>query len=336
MNAHTGGGAPWRVPTGGAVVASTLSSDTGYEITNPPETDRQPFQVHWFTGVTHLSAEDTFKHVHEVTGASFLSLLHGRQGYRSAYQTPEFPGLTVLCDPGDPDNMPPVCLVVPGESCEALGWQRLQTLSAPFKPTRVDLAFDDFPFTPLEAKQLILSGSVRTRAQRHTVKYHEDYSNTLTGDVEPSHTVSLGGRGSSQFFRCYNSRGFDRGELELKGPLAEAAYELLQSPLHQAREMALSFMRRFLDFVDPDTDINKSRQALLPAWAVWLDSVQKAILDLPPRPVQTLQTLWDWSKRQLAPVLAVLNTSDPLGFTSLLDHGATRWTAKHRLLLGSG
>lgn len=177
---------------------------------------------------------------------------------------------------------------------------------------------------------------MRTRAQRHTVKFHEDFANTRDDDLEPSHTVSLGGRGSSAFFRCYNSRGFDRGELELKGARAEAAFELLQAPIDQAREIAISFMRLFLDFVEPSTSTNKSRQALLPAWVAWLDHIQKAVIDLPPRPAQTLETLWDWSKRQLAPVLAVLNTSDPWAFTRLLDHGESRWTSKHRLLLGSG
>ncbi len=315
-------------------VTSTPLLTGGTKLQPPPQIDRQPFQVHWFTGVTHLSAEETFSHVHQVTGASFMVLPNGRMGYRSAYQTPELPGLAVLCDPGDPDNMPPICMVVPGDACEALGWQNLQTLTAPFKPTRVDAAFDDFPFSPREVKKLIFDGSVRTRAQRHTVKWHEDYANIEEGLI--GETVTLGSRGSNQFFRCYNSRGFVRGELELKGELAELAYELLQSPLDQAREIALSYMRRFLDFVDSESNTNKSRQALLPAWAAWLESVQKAALDLSPRPVQTLERLWDWSKRQLAPVLAVLNASDPLGFASLLDHGETRWRTKHRLLLGAG
>jgi hypothetical protein len=285
--------------------------------------------------VTDLSAEDTFNHLHDVSGASFFALPFGRMGYRSAFQAAELPGLMVLCDPSNPDTMPRVCIVVPGESCEALGWQGLQALSAPFKPTRVDLAFDDFPFSPGEVKALILNGSVRTRAQRHTVKWHEDYSEIEAGLI--AETVSLGGRGSSAFFRCYNSRGFDRGELELKGPRAEAAYELLQSPLHLAREMAIGFIRAFVDFVDPLSSSNKSRQAPLTRWLFWYLKVQKAVVELPPRPVQTLERVWTWFDKQLASMVAVLSESDSSRFNaSLVGARDRRWTAKHRLLLGAG
>jgi len=256
-------------------------------------------------------------------------------GYRSAYQAVELPGLMVLCDPGDPDNMPPICLVVPGESCEALGWQGLQALSAPFKPTRVDLAFDDFPFSPSEVKALILNGSVRTRAQRHTVKYYEDFAKTDEGNLEPSQTVSLGSRGSSAFFRCYNSRGFNRGELELKGERAVAAYELLQSPLDLAREMAISFMRGFVDFVDPDSDSNKSRQECLLRWMVWFRWVARSKFQLPPRPAQTLERVWTWFERQLSPILGVLFHDDSGRFLDSVEQAEqTRWTDRHRLLLG--
>jgi DNA relaxase NicK len=252
-------------------------------------------------------------------------------GYRSAFQAVELPGLMVLCDPSDPDTMPRVCMVVPGDSCEALGWERLQALSVPFKPTRIDLAFDDFPFSPAEVKSLILSGSVRTRAQRHTLRWHEDYSDGL------GETVTLGGRGSGQFFRCYNSRGFDRGELELKGARAEAAYELLHSPLPQAREKAISFMRGFLDFVDTSTSTNKSRQVCLLRWMVWFRWVKRVRFQLPPRPVQTLEGTWNWMGRQLAPILAVLDSRDSSRFSDVLEIARSRrWTAKHRLLLGAG
>lgn len=314
----------------------TPPTDRGYQITTPPETPRQPFQAHWFTGVTHLSSEDVFSHLYDVTGATLFALPHGKNGYKSHYQTPDLPGLSVLCDPGDPDNMPPVCLVVPGDSCEALGWERLQALSSPFKPTRVDLAFDDFPFTPSEVKSLVLTGSVRTRAQRHTLKAHEDYKDTTDDNLTPHDTVSLGGRGSSQFFRCYNSRGFTRGELELKGDMAVAAYELLQSPLDQAREIAISFLRRFIDFVDPDSDSNMSRRFVLPRWRRWFLAVQKAVIHLPPRPVQTLQRSWDWMERQLSPMLAVLSDVDMQRFyESIYQSKMTRLTPRHRLLLGS-
>lgn len=311
--------------------SSAPLTDRGYYVTSE---SRQPFQVHWFTGTGYLSAEDTLQHVYDVAGASFVVRRFGSMGYKKAYQAVELPGLMVLCDPGDPDNMPPVCLVVPGESCEALGWQRLQALSAPFKPTRVDLAFDNFLFSPSEFKALVLGGFVRTKARRRTLKAHEDYDQYDEAGC-PADTLSLGGRQSSAFFRCYNSRGFNRGELELKGDRAVAAYELLQSPLEQACEKAVGFLRLFIDFVDPDSDLNMSRRSLLPAWAAWLDGVLKAVVDLPARPVQTRERVWKWFNRQLAPMVAVLRGSDPDRFESeLLGAQGRRWTSKHWVLLG--
>lgn len=305
----------------------TPPTDREYQITEQP---RQPFQVHWFTGTAYLSLAEVGHELTRLAGANLLEQRFGRMGYRRAHQAVEFPGLTVLSDPGDPDNMPPVCIVVPGESCEALGWQRLQQVTAPFKPTRVDLAFDDFPFTPQEVKELILSDQVRTRAQRHTLKWHEDYSTGALGE-----TVTIGGRGSNNFFRCYNSRGFDRGELELKGDLATSAYELLQAPIDQAREMAISFLRRFIEFVDNSSSTNKTRQDPLPRWVAWYQHVQKALIDLPARPVPTLQRAWTWFERQLAPMVSLLAEHDLTKLHEKMHEAEARWTDRHRLMLGS-
>lgn len=307
----------------------TPPSDRGYEITKRSK----HFQVHWFTGTTELPVDEVLSYVHEVSGASFLVLPYGRQGYRSAYQALELPGLVVLHNPGA-DNMPPVCLVAPGEACEALGWDGLQKLSEPFKPTRVDFAWDDFPFTPREAKRLVLRGSVRTRAQRKTAKWHEDYKRIGLGEI--GETFSFGGRASEQFLRCYNSHGFDRGELELKGDLAAAAYEVLQGPVQEACAAALGFLRRFIDFVDPSTDVNKSRQQLLPEWAAWLLKVEKAVLDLTPRPVDTLERVSNWFTRQVAASAALLRRAyGPDALDQLISDGEQRWTRRHRLMLGA-
>ncbi len=312
----------------------TPPTDRGYKITQPP---KSPFQAHWFTGTTELSVDEVLEHVHAATGASFLACRFGRQGYRAAYQAVELPGLVVLFEPGEPETMPPVCVVIPGESCEVLGWERLQKLTAPFKPTRVDFAFDDFPFCPAEVKRLVLGGAVRTRAKRRTLKWHEDYAKTDKNRVSVGETVTLGGRGSSQFFRCYNGRGFSRGELELKGPSAEAAYDLLQLPLDQARTVAITFMRRFLDFVAVSSARNMSRRKLLPAWAAWLEGLGKAVVELPPRPADTLERAETWIKSQVLAIAAVLRKAyGPVAFDRFISCGESRWTNKHRLMLGSG
>lgn len=312
----------------------TPLTDRGYEITALP---RDPFRVHWFTGVSYLAADEVRGYVADSAGVdcAFTVLRFGRMGYRSAHELNGVPGLLVLSEPGEPDTMPPTCVVVPGEACEALGWDRLRALSSPFKPTRVDLAFDDFPFTPSEVKSMVVGGSVRTRAQRATLMYHEDFKDTTDDDLTPHHTVSLGSRGSSAFFRCYNSRGFDRGELELKGFRAVAAFDLLQAPLYLARDLAIGFLRAFIDFVDPSTDTNKSRQAPLPKWLFWYRSVQKAQVELPPRPVLTLRRAWDWVEKQAAPLAALLASADVTRFHRMLLHAENRWTDRHKLLLAS-
>lgn len=303
-------------------------SDRGHEITS----DRKPFQVHWFTGVTELPIDEVLDYVSGICGATLVPLSYGRQGYRSAYQAVELPGFMVLHEPGA-DNMPAVCVVVPGESCEVLGWDNLRELSAPFKPTRVDLAFDDFPFSPREVKKLVLNGYARTRAQRHTVKWHEDFAEIEDGII--GETVSLGSRGSNNFFRCYNSRGFDRGELELKGAMAVAAYELLQASISKARTMAIGFLRNFIDFVDPSTDTNKSRQAPLPRWLFWYRLVKKARVELPPRPVQTLDRLWTWFEKQLSPAVSLLASADISRLHESMHQAEQRWTMQQKGMLGA-
>ncbi len=300
-------------------------TDRGAKITALVHTPRPPFQVHWFNGVCELPIEDLLEHAHGLTGCTFVRLPRGRWGYLSAYQAPELPGMVLLFEP-TADEMPRCCLSLPGEACEVLGWDRLGSLTAPYKPTRVDFAFDDGPLTPKRFEYFVQHGYARTRARRNRMQVHHDYSPT------GGHTATLGTRQSSRFLRVYDRRGFNRMELELHDGYAEACYELLHIDPDRARAAALAMLRQFVDFIDPTDDKNRTRCRLLPWWEKWLRDVEKALVKLPPVPKMTQARAYAWMEKALSPVLSALRAASPSRFEEIIRDGVSRWTPKHASL----
>jgi hypothetical protein len=127
-----------------------------------------------------------------------------------------------------------------------------------------------------------------------------DWRSSPTGD-----TFYMGSRQSTQFARCYNSRGFTRFEIELKQERAAQTMTALceGSPLSSTLGAAIA---QFVKFVDLD-DTNRHRCTVLPFWQKFLDTLgtTDAVTRLDPRPEPSVERLKDWIEHQVAPSLAV-------------------------------
>src|SRR5690606_23879499 len=99
--------------------------------------------------------------------------------------------------------------------------------------SRLDVAVDGCPFTPVDLRDAWRSGQVRTRAKVPDDAREDRQWRTSAWRSDPvGDLFTMGARSSSQYARCYDSRGFTRLELELKDRTAElAAVQLLDGDL---------------------------------------------------------------------------------------------------------
>jgi DNA relaxase NicK len=231
-----------------------------------------------------------------------------------------------------------VCIDVPGEACEQIGTDGVAwVLAEPeWTCTRIDVAIDGAPFTPVEVREAWRGGDVRTaarfpkdaRADRlwRTSEWKENH----TGDV-----FSMGARTSGQYVRCYDRRGFTRIEVEIKGDAAPAAAAVLGACLADRDELAFSeaaigLLRRFVDFVDAGADSNISRAPMLEWWADFVGDTARMRLWLGERVVGSAIEMLEWALHQTAPVLAVLTqVFGPTVLHDLAKDGRSRWRRRH-------
>jgi DNA relaxase NicK len=298
--------------------------------------------IHWMTGTVLPDAEtgvsdpeSVLDHLAGFLRESVVVSDRAGNGYTEAW---EVGPLRVLAHPERPEMG--VSVVMSGEACEELGLRRVAAIrdGLGLRVSRLDLAFDNCPFEPEDLREFWRAGWVRTRAKvpedaREDRQWRtSDWRESAQGD-----TFNMGARTSSQCARCYDRReSGTRFELELKGKAsALAAEQLCGLVANEAVEafalVALSWVRRFVDFVDPRSDSNAARQTILPFWELFVEGAEKASVTLEGVVTRTVEDMQHWFVRQVAPVWAVL--SEALGadkLQSIAQQGRERYRGKHR------
>lgn len=315
-----------------AAVVSPPLGNTGAEITAG---------IHWLSGTVlglePVEGEERVSPAEQVVDwlatlldESVVALDHGSKGYTEAFLVGP---VKVLGNERRPDMG--VFVEVSGAGCEELGLQRLIEIGDVLRVSRLDLALDDCPFTPAQIRDEWRADNVRTRCkvpedalpgrEWRTCSWHE----SATGD-----TFSMGSRQSTQYARCYNSRGFTRFELELKRGAAVAAFEMVKQEPENLGEVALRWVRRFVDFVDKCQGENVSRAVLLPFWADFIAGASKARVVLEGMVRRTVADVRHWVEKQVAPAMGILwhvfGTEELL---RLVFAGRKRWGTRHRAIL---
>ena len=175
-----------------------------------------------------------------------------------------------------------VLVNIPGEAIDVYGHhavmqfvRRITEAGWKWRSSRVDVAFDQVPFTPLKFYAELKRGNYRSTAKSEEVdgvkKAPVDFRQNWEGT-----TVYWGKRQSQRMLRCYDRRGFTRLEMELKG---DAALRFLcycvASPSENFRALAMLELRMYLDLVKRDASANASRCPLLPWWKAFIGEVQR-------------------------------------------------------------
>ncbi len=298
--------------------------------------------LHWLTATSQaVSVVDAVSFISDYLGHMPEHQEFGLFGYTSTW---EWVGGLKLFDNEKRPEMG-ICLYAPGDTCEHHGFDRLSYIyqSLQFTATRVDLAADNCPFEPSKLYYHWKRDHVRTQARpmktaqpkRAHLRTH-NWLSSPDGD-----TLYMGSRASTQFARCYNSRGATRFEMELKKERASQVMEALNSGAHMASVFG-SVVRQFCAFVKLD-DEKRERCTHLPFWAKFdrmLDDAE-LVTRLDPRPERTIERLVDWIEGQVAPSLAVYEMVKGVSdsFDDVRRHlrkvGLDRATPKHHALVAA-
>lgn len=278
-----------------------------------------------------------------LNGEAVEARASGRHGYTATHVVGP---VLVWSSPGRVD----CCVEISGSACEELGLESVAVLyfGLGLKASRVDVAVDHCPFTPSQLREHWMRDQVRSAARVPNVEALEARGLALRPEYQgvrscrwhesgTGATFSMGSRQSSQMARCYDTRGFTRLELELKGRRAAYAARDLFTVVEDREtfaDLALGLVRDFVDFVDTDADSNPSRAPLLSFWDAFIGAVARARVALEGAPARTLDDALAWFEHQVAPVYALLR--EALGSDVLdrvADAGRMRWRRRHVAML---
>jgi hypothetical protein len=315
------------------------SSDTGVSLT---------VGVDYLRGTTKdFDVLDVVGYISELTGESAEIGDGGLSGYTRSYwlgpvrvmdnPTREGMGVNVLCT---------------GEACEYLGLERLAAiyLGLGLKASRFDLKADNCGFTPADLQREWMADNVRTRAQKPNPGVWEKLGKRIKPGMEDvrsctwhegmsGDTFEMGSRTSEQFVRCYDSRGFTRFELELKGEKADTAAELLlnvaaEGAVNSFGALLLGIIRNFVDFVDASSSSNRNRCEALPFWAEFMGDIQRVKITLLGKVSRVLEDVQAHLEEQYAAVIATVYRAHGAEWLwSLVGRGEARMKGKHQKLL---
>lgn len=280
------------------------SSNTGVLITDHIESS-----VHWLTGTTVQHVDSVLSWLARTLSESVEVLSKTVNGYSLAWRVGP---VTVATNPARVDMR--TYINIDGSGCEELGLARLAAILAGLevRASRLDLAFDNCPFTPADLRDFWQAGFVRTRVRvASEAREGREFRNSKWYSDPKGDTFYMGSNRSQQQARCYDLRGPTRFELQLMGETAAlAATQVLGLVSNGAPELvgsaALGFVRRFVDFVDPLSDSNVSRQKILPFWALFVQDAMHAVVTLTGKVQRTIEDYEEYTERQMAAVLATL------------------------------
>jgi hypothetical protein len=281
--------------------SDTPATNRGVVNTKPLTTS-----LHWLSATTqYVDTTTCVGFISDFLGYGPEVRPTGQSGYTASFKW--FGGIRILDNKQRPEMG--VMLLADGDTCDHHGFDQLAYIyqALQMTATRLDLAADGCRFTPSALRRLWLADRVSTvcKPMKDALisrQHHRtcDWRSSPTGD-----TFYMGSRQSTQFARCYNSRGFTRFEMELKQERAAQTMTALceGSPLSSTLGAAIA---QFVKFVDPD-DTNRARCTVLPFWKKFLGTLSSsgAVTRLDPRPDSTPESLIQYIEHQVAPSLAV-------------------------------
>mgnify|MGYP006302195317 CR=1 FL=1 len=292
--------------------------------------------IDYFRITVHLSKRecmDLYHHFFHIALGDLVELEHGAKGFKGVLQS--LHGFQLKHSPGNGlhyctfEFSGNVCRMIPPEFFIAfyrhLTWEEIK-----FNVTRIDLAFDNVPFTPHHFEEAINENQtfpekniIRSLTRRESFKwYSSPFKEKEDGGGLGQYTAYFGSRQSERFLRVYDKRGPTRLEAEFKGDRASLVTDDL---LTQEEKNWFSIMiGHLLDFID----IEK------PWWKALIGEHERRYARIQSAKEESLDKKREWLHYQVAPTLAaVLECTGGEELFSLLEEGKKRMRDSHQNLL---
>jgi DNA relaxase NicK len=282
------------------------------------------FQIHWLAKTIWCSKgyglklwDDWF----EKSLGNMIPSGHGGRGFQHLYKA--LAEAKIYADPigqATQEN-PYLHLELTGNACDALEPDLLRKFLIHIKEekkcrvSRLDLAWDGVDFTPLDAKQAVDAGQIRSGINRKSLTYTvEPYASKEDGSLGTT-SLRLGSLSSERLMRIYDKRGLVRVELQTRAKRAEkVAWDVLVQPIPDWPELAKSHLRDYIDFENDGIP--------LPWWQEFIDTTSRARLTVTDAREKELERLTDWLMKQVAPSYsAVIDVIGENMMDAMLQYG---------------
>lgn len=311
------------------------SSNTGATLTKLEDMGLE-IGIHDYAGTTFMDLDDVLTFLTNYFNDSVEIKPYGLRGYSEGYQV----GHVEVYSNSDRPEMG-VHILIRGKGSDAIGTKAIFDMmeALELRTSRGDVYIDHCPFSPSDIRDEWRAGNVRTPVKEHPDSLkgrsykRSDWDDSNTGD-----TFYMGSRSSQRYARCYNKRGYTRFELEIKGKRAAITFEALKMAFRASpekfAEAAVGAIRDFVDFVQPETDLNISRAELLPFWEIFTAGIARARIVLAREIDKDFVEVVEYIAKNYAPLLSVIYQGMGwIKFREMVKKGKTRVKPKHRKML---
>ena len=183
-------------------------------------------QIHWFTCTIHSAPEYALGFYDLWLRDAFGAPVPGPGGMFFTGSLTGLNGARIYTHPldGKEDYW---TVVLPGLACECVSLEWFKALSIFLRSmdnlvniTRLDVAFDDFPFTPVQMRDMYAEGNIVSPARpRGALSVADEFHRGHDGS-----TWAIGSRQGGRYLRVYDRRGCNRIELELHSNHAQKLF----------------------------------------------------------------------------------------------------------------
>jgi len=265
------------------------------------------FRIHWFS-VTIFDKPERMNYLWSEFFSQLGLLVAGKSGGRGYYLISHaLLGAKLYSAPVTNPELNHYHIEIPGQACDALSphvfptflsWLKGMELS--YQVKRVDLAFDNCPFTPSDFLQCIVDGKAVTLAKRETLKfYNHPFEVSEDGQHLGNSGCVIGSNESQRMVTVYDKRGFTRLEFQMRDDRAHAVvHDLFKNTYEDWQLVALSHLRQYIDMVKTDW------------WAEFVSGIDRADLKISSARLITREKMWSWIRGQVAVAMSVLYDID--------------------------
>lgn len=246
----------------------------------------------------------------------FFNTKRGARGYQALYMGPEQVRLY-----GYPYDGKHCHLEIPGQVLELYGTEHaIKYLKSLFEQnfssrcTRIDIAFDQVPFTPKYCYEAWKRGYVITKCHKDSWDWHEN---------KEGNTLYIGSRKSERFIRIYDRRGFTRLEMVFKDRWAEnLAHVITEIKSNEWIRQCIGYLMDYVSFEDEKSN-------LLIGWREFIGNSEKINISINKEVNENIKIKLERYFETLIPTLYIIRHGLNKNLNNIVDNSLDKLTSKH-------